>query len=1139
MEEGDILGNRYKIVSLIGKGGMGKVFRATDVKLQEDVALKMLEQDLEEEAMQRFIREIKLARTVTHENICRIYQFEEMEGKQFISMQFIDGTDLGTMLKQGGPIGPELAIPILKDICRGLSAIHANGIVHRDLKPANIMIDKQGKAFITDFGIAKGIGVDGLTQTGTSVGTPAYMAPEQVKGQAVDERSDIYSLGVMMYLIFSGRLPYEADSNISMAVKHITEEPEPIEASAPHLPPSLRLLIQSCMAKNKETRSPSVKEVLRSLEEIEAGGTFRSADILPPPPPPAYTPDRAPAFTPSSGILPPEPGKKARKGLLIGAVLSALAVAAVALILILMQGRQPSEQRIAASGLGGVVQPEQAAEGSQEKIQAEPEIPKKAEDKISVDPGETKSKSDQAAAEVEDKPAVKKTRPETPPEAKPETVVRREAEPEPDVREKTGDKPAEKKPAATEPSPRERWDTWQGRFERSVQDVVDREADSAADPGSLIQAWEEVQKEYRGDNPFSEEDDQLRRHVQKRLDFWRQKLVPTSITFPLQTGREINAVKTAKDMYRFIAYSPDGRFLVHLGAYNSRVVNVLNAENFRREVQLTGYSKGINKAVFSPDGRWLATASDDYTVKVWDWRAKKEVKTLSMDNRLFLCLGFSPDGKRLAAGENNGRVYVWNTGTWVQEKELKPHRDDIRSLVFSRDGQWILTGSEDDTAKITDITSGEAVQEFVGHKNDVYSARFSPDEKTVVTGARHGNASIWSVESGKSLKSLVVKNEVRMAKFSPDGRFVAVSAGVADSKHATLWEIGSSREAVRFMGHILPVYSLDFHPDGKHLVTLSLDETIRLWDISASPGVRVLSGHTESIKALDVDSQGHYAISGAGDNTACIWNLYTGKVEQTLSHDNDVDAVVLSPDGKLAATGGTGRKLNIWDVLSGNLLQSIDVDGYVRSVDFSPDGRSVVVNSGPKGTVGGKIYADFSVWNVSNFQMVCQAQDWQSGDTKSVVFSPDGRRVAYAHSKGVYIADAASGRRIKSLSSLQAWDVVFSGDGRLLSAGFHDTNIRIWEVSSGRLTKTIKTNKYPVYEHGMTADGRYVLGVNNYLFDKPASAIQIWAVESRRPVETLYGHSADVQALRITKDGRFILSAGSDKTIRIWKNPLK
>src|SRR5208283_4761290 len=209
---GTLIAERYRVIGLLGRGGMGEVYRATDLTLSQPVALKFLPEaaGADQMALARFYNEVRIARQVSHPNVCRVYDVGQLEGQPYLSMEYIDGENLASLIRRIGRLPHDKAVEMSRRLCAGLSAAHARGVLHRDLKPANVMVDSEGQVLITDFGLA---GIAGMLQ-GAEVrnGTPAYMAPEQLAGREVTVRSDIYSLGLVLYEMFTGRRAFEAST---------------------------------------------------------------------------------------------------------------------------------------------------------------------------------------------------------------------------------------------------------------------------------------------------------------------------------------------------------------------------------------------------------------------------------------------------------------------------------------------------------------------------------------------------------------------------------------------------------------------------------------------------------------------------------------------------------------------------------------------------------------------------------------------------------------------------------------------------------------------------------------------------------------------------------------------------------------
>ncbi len=262
---GTVLANRYRILGLLGKGGMGEVYKAEDIKLSQTVALKVLPDKLEKDkaALRRFHAEVRNARQVSHPNVCRVFDIGEIDGRHFLSMEFIDGDDLSSLLRRIGRLPSDKAIEISRQLCFGLAAIHEAGILHRDLKPANIIIDSKGKARITDFGIA-GIETE-LTGGEIRIGTPAYMSPEQITGKEVSQKSDIYALGLVLYEIFTGKQTFQADSIDDLLQKQQITTPTNPSEFLKEINPLVERTILQCLEKNPDERPKSAMQVAMML----------------------------------------------------------------------------------------------------------------------------------------------------------------------------------------------------------------------------------------------------------------------------------------------------------------------------------------------------------------------------------------------------------------------------------------------------------------------------------------------------------------------------------------------------------------------------------------------------------------------------------------------------------------------------------------------------------------------------------------------------------------------------------------------------------------------------------------------------------------------------------------------------------
>ena len=277
---GEVLADRYELEELVGTGGMSSVFRAHDRLLDRKVALKILHQQYssDDDYVERFRREARSVAALSHPNIVTVIDRGEHGERQFIVFEYIEGENLKRLIERRGPSPVAAALELAIQIARGLAFAHQQGLVHRDVKPQNVLLNGDGRAKVTDFGIARSMNVQhGMTQTGTVLGTSDYIAPEQAQGQPVDEHTDVYSLGVVLYELLTSEVPFPGENFVAVAMRHINEEPPPVQDKRPDVPLRVDAAVRKAMAKRPEDRFPTMDAFCAELEaclaELQGAGT--------------------------------------------------------------------------------------------------------------------------------------------------------------------------------------------------------------------------------------------------------------------------------------------------------------------------------------------------------------------------------------------------------------------------------------------------------------------------------------------------------------------------------------------------------------------------------------------------------------------------------------------------------------------------------------------------------------------------------------------------------------------------------------------------------------------------------------------------------------------------------------------------
>ncbi|BDI14532.1 hypothetical protein ANSO36C_03340 [Nostoc cf. commune SO-36] len=578
---------------------------------------------------------------------------------------------------------------------------------------------------------------------------------------------------------------------------------------------------------------------------------------------------------------------------------------------------------------------------------------------------------------------------------------------------------------------------------------------------------------------------------------------------------EANTLEGHSSVVSSVVFSPDGKTLA--SGSDDNTIKLWDVSTGKAMKALTGHSSWVFSVVFSPDGKTLASGSEDKTIKLWDVSTGKAMKTLTGHSSRVTSVVFSPDGKTLASSSNDKTIKLWDVSTGKAMKTLTG-RSLVTSVVFSPDGKTLASGSDDNTIKLWDVSTGKVMKTLTGHSSWVFSVVFSPDGKTLASGSNDKTIKLWDVSTGKAMKTLTGRSLVTSVVFNPDGKTLASGS---NDKTIKLWDVSTGKAMKTLTGHSSRVTSVVFSPDGKTLASSSNDKTIKLWDVSTGKAMKTLTGRS-LVTSVVFSPDGKTLASGSDDNTIKLWDVSTGKGMKTLTgHSSLVFSVVFSPDGKTLASGSNDKTIKLWDISTGKAMKTLTGRSLVTSVVFNPDGKTLASGSNDK---------TIKLWDISTGKAI-KTLAGHSSLVYSVGFSPDGKTLASgSEDNTIKLWDVSTGKVMKTLTghSSIVISVGFSPDGKTLASGSEDKTIKLWDVSIGKVMKTLTGHSSIVISVGFSPNGKTLASGSE---DK---TIKLWDVSTGKAMKTLAGHSSLVTSVVFSPDGKTLASGSGDKAVILW-----